>query len=46
MARDVNVEASGCGQFKCARCCREDSTLSGGGRNNWGDGSGKASKRR
>ena len=32
MARDVNVEASGCGQFKCARCCQEDRTRSGRGR--------------
>ena len=32
VARDVNIEASGCGQFKCPRCCREDCTRSGQGR--------------
>ena len=32
MARDINIEASGCGQFKCARYYHEDRTRSGRGR--------------
>lgn len=49
MARDINIEASGCGQFKCARYYHEDRTRSGQGRQKQlggGGGSGKASKRR